>query len=209
MTGFDIGIVVLMLLSGLLAMARGFVAEMLSIIAWVIALVATLFLYPYVFPSAREMFSADWIAAVVTAGGLFTVVYLIASMFTYRWAGRVRDGDPGPLDRTLGLIYGAARGLIVIAIAYLFFLWLVPDRSEHPRWLAQARLTPVVEGTAMALAELMPDRATIRPAFERRGPPGPETEQAPRQSGADTDDGKGYKPSERQGLDQLFETTVD
>ncbi|MGK2740048.1 CvpA family protein [Tepidicaulis sp. LMO-SS28] len=208
MTGFDIGIVVLMLLSGFLAMARGFVAEMLSIIAWIVALAVTLFLYPYVFPSVREIFSADWIAAIVAAGGIFTVVYLIASMFTYRWAGQVRAGEPGPLDRTLGLIYGAARGLIVVAIAYLFFIWLVPDRSEHPRWLAEARLTPVVEGTAMTLAELMPDRSDVRPVFERRGAR-PETEQAPRQSDADTDDGKGYKPSERQGLDQLFETTVD
>ena len=65
MTGFDIGIVVLMLLSGFLAMARGFVAEMLSILAWIVALAVTLFLYPYAFPSVREMFSADWIAAVV------------------------------------------------------------------------------------------------------------------------------------------------
>ncbi|GAK45774.1 colicin V production protein [Tepidicaulis marinus] len=207
MTVFDIGIIVLVLLSGLLATARGFVAEMLSVLAWIIGLVVTLFLYPYVFPIAQDFFSAEWIAAVVTAGGIFTAVYLVASMFTYRWASRMRAGEPGPLDRALGLIFGAARGLIVIAIAYLFFIWLVPDRSEHPEWLAKARLTPIVESTALALADLMPDRDDVRPTFERGSRS--ETDGAARQSDADTSDGKGYKPSERQGLDQLFDTTVN
>ena len=46
----------------------------------------------------------------------------------------VLDSRVGALDRTLGFLFGLGRGLIIVVVAFMFFDWLVPDRSQ-PEWV--------------------------------------------------------------------------
>src|SRR3569623_2045897 len=65
------------------------------------------------------------------------------------------------LDRSLGLIFGALRGLLIVTIAYLFFAWLVPNPGEQPSWIRDAKLRPLVEQTAATLFTLAPSESTL------------------------------------------------
>src|SRR4029078_6380448 len=98
-----------MLISGLLAMIRGFMREILSITAWGAAAVATLLLYNRLLPIAKANISSDIVAAVAVVGRVFLATLLVVSIITVRISDKVLDSRIGALDRTLGFLFGLGR----------------------------------------------------------------------------------------------------
>src|SRR6266581_2152594 len=174
-TILDIVLLGVMLVSALLAMIRGFMREILSIAAWVIAAGATLYFYAKLLPFAKSYFNNDIIAAAVVVGGTFLATLLIVSVLTIRVSDIVLDSRVGALDRTLGFLFGLARGLIIVVVAFLFFAWLVPDRSQ-PEWVRSAKSRVVLQGTGDWLMSMLPDdpESTI---LKRLKKPKPEEEE--------------------------------
>jgi len=155
-TLLDIILLLVMLVSGLLAMIRGFMREILSIGAWGVAALVTLYSYPRVLPLAKQYFASDSVAAAVSAGGIFLGTLLIVSIITARISDTVLDSRVGALDRTLGFLFGLARGLVIVVVAFLFFAWLVPDRSQ-PEWVRGAKSKLVLQNTGQWLMSMLPD----------------------------------------------------
>lgn len=155
-TLLDFILIGVMLVSALLAMIRGFMREILSIAAWVIAAVATLYAYSRLLPMAKTYFNNDIIAAGAVIGGTFLGTLLIVSIITVRFSDMVLDSRVGALDRTLGFLFGLARGLIIVVVAFLFFAWLVPPRTQ-PSWVANAKSRVVLQSTGDWLISLLPD----------------------------------------------------
>jgi|TARA_R100000322_G_scaffold168566_2_gene138613 membrane protein required for colicin V production len=228
LTLFDLIVIGVLLVSSVLALLRGFTSEVLSIIAWVVGALAALWLFPYLTPVLGDVISPPWLAAVIAAVGIFVVAYAVCAALTSRWTGGLMDLHERAelLDRTLGFIFGLARGLLIVTIAYLFFAWLVPDPDDQPDWIRNAKTRPTIENTAALLFSLAPEpgngttkqqtREPVSPA-PRQSAPTPRQDAAPapaapRQtvpdSGADTEKAPGYNPSERRGLDRLFENTT-
>jgi membrane protein required for colicin V production len=155
-TLLDIILLLVMLVSGLLAMIRGFMREILSIGSWGVAALVTLYSYPRVLPLAKQYFASDSVAAAVSAGGIFLGTLLIVSIITARLSDMVLDSRVGALDRTLGFLFGLARGLVIVVVAFLFFAWLVPDRSQ-PEWVRSAKSKLVLQNTGQWLMSMLPD----------------------------------------------------
>jgi membrane protein required for colicin V production len=155
-TLLDIILIVVMLVSGLLAMVRGFMREVLSITAWVLAAAVTLYSYGKLLPFAKQYFNNDIVAAVAVVGGVFLVTLLVVSVLTIRISDMVLDSRVGALDRTLGFLFGLGRGLIIVVVAFQFFTWLVPDRSQ-PDWVKSAKSKVVLAGTGQWLMSMLPD----------------------------------------------------
>src|SRR5208282_708235 len=170
-TLLDIVLIVVMLVSGLLAMVRGFMREVLSIIAWVLAAVATLYSYGKLLPYAKQYFNNDVVAAVAVVGGVFLVTLLVVSILTVRISDMVLDSRVGALDRTLGFLFGLARGLVIVVVAFLFFTWLVPERSQ-PEWVRGAKSKVVLQSTGQWLMSMLPDdpESTILKRLKRQKP---------------------------------------
>jgi membrane protein required for colicin V production len=139
----DIGIGLVLLLSALLAFARGFVQEVLSVGAWVGAIVAVIFGLPYVRPFARELISVPLLADALAGTVLFVIALIAFSMLTRALAGRVRDSALNAVDRSLGALFGLLRGALLVCLAYLPVQWLMPP-PEQPAWLREARAMPLV-----------------------------------------------------------------
>ena len=211
-TLLDIVLIVVMLVSGLLAMVRGFMREVLSIIAWVLAAVATLYSYAKLLPYAKQYFNNDVFAAVAVIGGVFLVTLLVVSILTVRISDMVLDSRVGALDRTLGFLFGLARGLVIVVVAFLFFTWLVPDRSQ-PEWVKSAKSRVVLTGTGQWLMSMLPEdpESTILKKLKRPRPGETDTpENRPDQHGElDKPTGSradlGYDRSSRAGMQQLLE----
>ncbi len=70
-TLLDLVLLGVMLISGLLAMVRGFMREILSIAAWGAAALTTLYAFPRLLPTAKTYFTNDTLAAVVVVAFLF------------------------------------------------------------------------------------------------------------------------------------------
>jgi membrane protein required for colicin V production len=170
-TLLDIILLAVMLVSGLLAMIRGFMREILSIGAWGIAALVTLYSYSRLLPTAKQYFSSDAVAAAVTAGGVFLGTLLVVSIITARISDMVLDSRVGALDRTLGFLFGLGRGLVIVVVAFLFFAWLVPDRSQ-PEWVRSAKSKVVLQNTGQWLMSMLPDdpESTILKRLKRPKP---------------------------------------
>jgi membrane protein required for colicin V production len=176
-TLLDILLLVVMLISGLLAMIRGFMREILSIGAWGVAALATLYAYSRVLPLAKQYFSSDTVAAGISVGGIFLLTLLIVSIITVRISDMILDSRVGALDRTLGFLFGLGRGLVIVVVAFLFFAWLVPERSQ-PEWVRGAKSKVVLQSTGQWLMSMLPDdpESTI---LKRLKKPKPEDQDAP------------------------------
>jgi membrane protein required for colicin V production len=167
-TLLDIILIGVMLVSALLAMIRGFMREILSIAAWVIAAIATLYAYSKFLPLAKSYFNNDIVAAAALIGGTFLGTLLIVSIITVRFSDMVLDSRVGALDRTLGFLFGLGRGLVIMVVAFLFFAWLVPARTQ-PNWVANAKSKVVLQSTGDWLMSMLPEdpEATILKRLKR------------------------------------------
>jgi len=173
-TWLDLLLLGVMLISGLLAMIRGFMREILSITAWAAAAVVTLLAYPRLLPLAKANISSDLVATGAVIGGVFLVTLLIASIVTVRVSDMILDSRIGALDRTLGFLFGLGRGLIIVVVAFLFFSWLVPD-SKQPEGVRNAKSLQGLKLTGEWLQALLPqDMDNILSQWFKKRPKGDE-----------------------------------
>src|ERR1700726_4619725 len=179
-TLLDIILIGVMLISAVLAMIRGFVREILSIAAWVIAALVTLYSFTKLLPLAKTYFNNDVVAYAVGLGGTFLGTLLVVSVITVRFSDMVLDSRVGALDRTLGFLFGLARGLIIVVVAFLFFAWLVPSKTQ-PAWVANAKSKVVLQSTGDWLMSMLPDdpESTILKRFKKPQPEDSEPAEAP------------------------------
>ena len=209
-TLLDIILIVVMLISGLLAMVRGFMREVLSITAWILAAAATLYSYGKLVPYAKEYFNSDVVAAVAVVGGVFLITLLVVSVLTIKVSDMVLDSRVGALDRTLGFLFGLGRGLIIVVVAFQFFTWLVPDRSQ-PEWVRSAKSRVVLTGTGQWLISMLPEdpESTILKKLRRPRPEETDTPEAPSDRHSELDrpaENRAYAGYNRSGMQQLLET---
>ena len=155
-TLLDIILLVVMLISALLAMVRGFMREVLSIASWAAAAIVTVLGFPKALPVVQGYISNDIVAKAVTIGGIFLGTLIIVSVITIKISDMVLDSRIGALDRTLGFLFGLARGLVIVVVAFLFFNWLVPDRSQ-PEWVKNAKSLVVLKKTGDTLMSMLPE----------------------------------------------------
>ncbi|MSO77172.1 MAG: CvpA family protein [Alphaproteobacteria bacterium] len=152
------GIVALFLLvSGVFAYNRGLVREVLSLLAWAGAATASYYGHDLVGPYARELLPSKTAADAISGVALFVVALLILTLTTGRIAKIVSQSQFGPVDRSLGFLYGLARGALVVCIAYQTVSWVVPP-AQQPPWVSEARTRPLVERGAAEIMRLVPAR---------------------------------------------------
>src|ERR1043166_1308869 len=165
-----------MLISALLAMVRGFMREVLPIASWAAAAILTLYAYPRLKPIVLPYFSNDIVGSAITLGAV-----LIVSVVAIKISDAILDWRVGALDRTLGFLFGLGRGLVIVVVAFLFFAWLVPEKSQ-PTWVKDAKSRVVLQGTGQWLMSMLPDdpESTI---LKRLKKPKPEDQEQPETPG--------------------------
>ena len=167
----DIFLIVVMLISGLLAMVRGFMREVMSIAGWAAAALAALYAFPRLLPLATQYFASwnEWVIKAIVLGSVFLATLIIVSVITVRISDKILDSRIGALDRTLGFLFGLGRGLIIVVVAFVFFNWLVPQKSQ-PDSVKNAKSRVVLQGTGDWLMSLLPEdpENTILKRFKKR-----------------------------------------
>jgi membrane protein required for colicin V production len=168
------------LVSAMLAMVRGFSREILSIASWVAAAAAAFFLYKPVLPYVQPYIDNDQLAIAAAAGAVFVVALIIVSLITMKVADLIIDSRIGALDRTLGFLYGAARGILVVAVALLFFDWLVG--TQRPAWITDAKSRPMLERIGDWLEGMLPadpENSILKKIIPGEGAPSSQQPEAP------------------------------
>ena len=152
----DLGVIGVILVSASLAMVRGFTREVLAIVSWAAAAAAAYYFYPLVLPYVKPYIPKDAVAMGVSAGIVFFVALVVVSIITVRISDAILDSKVGALDRSLGFVFGAARGLLLCAVAFVFFKWLVVDQAQ-PEWVKNAKLKPLLDVTGEKVLAMLPD----------------------------------------------------
>jgi membrane protein required for colicin V production len=147
------------LFSAVLAMVRGFSREVLSVASWVAAALAAYYFYPLLLPYAQEYTTSTTVAMIGSAALIFLVALIIVSFITMKIADFIIDSRVGALDRTLGFVFGAARGLLLVVVGMLFFNWLVQDPERQPTWVVEAKSKPLLDQLGTQLVNMLPDNA--------------------------------------------------
>lgn len=153
----DVAVVLIIIVSTGYATYRGFVSETLSIFAWAAAAFAALWFGPWVVYLLHGVITPAWLGLLVGYAAVFLAVLIPLSFMSFRFSQGVKKSPVSALDGALGGAFGVVRGLAVIGIAYLIFSMIVPIPNQ-PGWIANARLLPLIRGSAQVVASLIPDR---------------------------------------------------
>ncbi len=154
----DLAVLGIVLVSALLSMMRGFTREVLAIASWAAAAAAAYYFYPMVMPYLTPYIHKEVIAQAAAAAIVFFVTLIIVSLITVRLSDAILDSKIGALDRSLGFVFGVARGFLLAVVAFAIFNWLVSEKQQ-PEWVKNARTRPVLTETADRIVAMLPTDA--------------------------------------------------
>ena len=172
MTWADGILLIVMVASAILSFLRGFVREFLGIAAWIGAAFAALLLREHITTMMAGSIEPDWLADGIAVSLVFLVVLVALKLVIHALAGSVQRSPLGGVDRSLGAIFGLARGAFIAILAYVLAGLFVPAVERWPEAFREARSLPYVVDGARWVVGLMPEeyRPRIAAPPERRVP---------------------------------------
>lgn len=175
MNWVDLVVLGVIIVSGLLALGRGLVREVLGLGAWLVAAyVASQWgLQPLILPWVSRQIADPALAETLTFIGIFVVVLILLSLIASALAGVIRGSLLGGLDRTLGLVFGLVRGAVLACAAYIIVGLAIPV-DQWPAPVREALSLPIVYHGAQLIAERIPPAWPVKVS----PPPGRETSSA-------------------------------
>lgn len=158
MNWFDYFLITVIGLSVVFAAMRGFLREVISLVAWVVAFVAATQLGRYLEPVVQEYVSSAGIASILAFVGVFIGVLLL--MAGLGWLLQLLASSVGLswMDRMLGMVFGLARGILVVTVGFLVYLSFRPD---PPELVSRSQLAPHFVAGARQLGFLLPEGSVL------------------------------------------------
>jgi len=155
MNWVDASAISIIILSALFSLVRGFVREALGVAAWLGAAYAALRGYVLAEPYVASLITMKNLVVPVSIGVIFIVILIILSIISAWVGGIVRESALSSLDRSLGLVFGAVRGAVILSLGYIGLSMFVAP-SDWPAPVVRARLLPYAYEGATFLAGLLP-----------------------------------------------------
>ncbi|MFC7050606.1 CvpA family protein [Emcibacter nanhaiensis] len=163
---FDIIVLATLVISGIVSWSKGFTTEALSLAAWAGALILTLQGQPLAAPYARELIQPDIMASIISYA-LLGVVSLMLLKFIATFIGRkIKESHVGALDRSLGVLFGILRGMLLICVIFLVINTFVSPK-HFPDWYQDSKSRPLVEYGASMVNAMNPLKDDIDPEETR------------------------------------------
>ncbi|MBI1258522.1 MAG: CvpA family protein [Chloroflexi bacterium] len=167
----DIIVLAVLFISAVIAFLRGFIREVLTILGVVGGLVAAYFGGPVLQPITRGWFDTgtgdepqklfnlipyDIVADAIAYGSIFIIVVIVLSVASHLLAGWAKAVGLGAVDRTLGVIFGLVRGVIIVSLLYMPVHVLI-DKESRDGWFKDSKSYFYIVSTTDFLLALLPD----------------------------------------------------
>lgn len=162
LTALDIIVLVLVLGGAVQGARKGFVTEVLSLVAWVFIVFALRVLQAPVTTLLAQK--------IATQGGATVLAFVLIAGAAYlggRWVAnaigkRTRTSILGPVDRALGFGFGGMKGLVFASLAFLLIVLVIDTTyggaKQRPAWITQSRTYPLLKTTSAGIADFVDRR---------------------------------------------------
>ena len=178
MTLFDLAVLALLVVSGLVGFIRGATRELITVIAFVLGALAAVFALRFTGPIARDAINPPWAGNAVAIIIVFLVVYILLRVLGASITKRIHQTSAlGSIDRAAGVGVGLIRALVLIGVFHLVFHAATPE-ERLPRWMTGAASYPLSGAAAGAL------RVVAREGAENADSLGPALKDAVETDGA-------------------------
>ncbi|MDR3126260.1 MAG: CvpA family protein [Rickettsiales bacterium] len=214
MTFLDIIFLAVVIISAVMAYGKGFISEAFGLVSWVCAAIIAKFAYPAVAARLTEWSGISGTVCTISAYvSVFVASVLLLSLFNRRFSDALAGTVFDEADRSLGVLFGAVRGVIVMAFVYIGFLWFMPNEAERPAWILSAKSQPLLRYASVFITKLLPGDGSFGgigevvssnipdsevEAFEKLVKPDVGPAEAPKKA----DENFGYRPSEMKDLER-------
>ena len=162
LTAFDAVAIVIVIVSTLMALARGFMRELATLGAFIAAIAAAFFARKYFVDQLSSLLppdSPEWMPDAIIFVIVFLLVYIAVAWFGANLSKTIQGVDGiGLLDRVAGGLFGFARGGVVL-VFFVYLLNLAMDRDQIPEFVTQARTYPLIAAGANYLSDRAPELA--------------------------------------------------
>jgi membrane protein required for colicin V production len=210
LTVFDVIVILLVGLLAFAGLARGFVGEIFSLLAWVAGIIAVRLFYTPAKALMTQLTGTEAGGAVAALAVLFIGGFLLVRIIGGPLSARTKGSIIGPVDRLLGLGFGAAKGVLAAALLFLganLVFDTIDPGEPSPPWLAEARTAPTLAMISKALVDFVGEHGRIAPDSAGLGPglrAGETMEEMGRAISGD-EGSDGYAPGQREALDKLLD----
>jgi membrane protein required for colicin V production len=180
MTALDVIVLLLVGWNLVRGAMKGFVGEVLSLAAWIVAIVFLKLLHTPATNALEGAVGTRSGAAVLAFALVFGIVFLAGKLVARQVGGGVRRSVIGPVDRVLGAGFGALKGLILATLLYLganlVYDTIWGAQSVRPAWMADSRTYPLLYASGRAIVDFVEWRrgAPTEPRY-RQAPPANES----------------------------------
>lgn len=226
----DIVVGLIVLASALISFMRGFIREVLTIAGVVGGILAAVFVGPAFAPTVRGWYGIEdgkdagklfdivpmEIVSDATAYGLiFIGVVIVISVLSHFMSGAAKAVGLGPVDRSLGVIFGVARALVLLGLLYLPFHVLMPEERKTD-FFKESHTFYIIEKISELMADYLPESDDVKKDIEEKKDDlikkkleeqnllGTGEKKAEPHAEPKKEDGEGYKEEQREKLDKLF-----
>lgn len=130
LNNLDVVILIITAVSALIALCRGFLKEVLSIVGWILVSILEVYLLPVLTPVAGKYIASELMSGIVTGLVILVVFMVVWILSTDRMVSRLRTSKLSALDRLLGLFFGILRAALIVILFNILMGWLLPEESK-------------------------------------------------------------------------------
>lgn len=153
MTAFDFLVIGIVGLSTVFAFWRGFIHIIASLVAWVLGVLAAIRFSDVVGNVLPDFGESPAVRYVVAFAVILVVVLIVGALVGVLVSRLLRTAGLGFLDRSLGAIFGLARGILIAVLLVLFAGLTTLPRND---WWQNAASSPALVAAALSLRPWLP-----------------------------------------------------
>lgn len=161
MTGFDYIVLLIVGVAAVGGFMRGFVQEILSLGAWILAAFAIRYLHSPLTLAMQDYTGRDVTTSVLAFAVLLLIPYAAMKVIANNVGQASRRSILGPIDRVLGFGFGTLKGVLIVVIAFALLVLgydTVWNYRGRPVWITTARTYEFVDAGSRALVEVLAER---------------------------------------------------
>ena len=155
LNNLDVIFLIIAGISALVGIARGMTKEILSVVGWILAAVALLYLTPALKPVAETYIASTTLAYIVTGMVVLIVFSIVWVLTADKLASAIRSSKLSSLDRLFGFVFGLARGALIIILLALMFSTLIPAQTQKGAF-AESKIYKQAENCIEPLKAMIP-----------------------------------------------------